>query len=97
MRLEAEVRGRPERVEALCRNLSVRGLLATGPGAEVLPVGTSVELTLTLPFVEPLRVSGEVRYHAGAPQGPALGVLFTAMPEAHETRLREFLAATLGL
>jgi uncharacterized protein (TIGR02266 family) len=76
-RLEVEIAAEGKRLAALSRNISLGGMFVEG--ADVLPVGTSLQVSFTVPTQpEPITVSGEIRWveKGGPGQLPGMGIRF---------------------
>ena len=75
-------------VRGFCRSLSRGGMFFSGP---LLPLGQSIDLSVELPHLGPVRAMGEVRYHHTYPDGTGMGIRFTRMAQEDLVRLERFV------
>ena len=73
-------------------NLSATGVFVATYAAK--PIGSRVEIALTMPSGEPMRVKGVVRWtrDATADGWPGVGIAFESLSADEERRIQSFLA-----
>jgi hypothetical protein len=81
-------------IRGTVRNLSRGGSFFLAK--KLLPVGQTVEMSIELPGVPPVRAVGEVRYHYRYLEGEGMGIRFVRLGGDDLQYITEFVDARLG-